>query len=300
MAAMTEPRHHSVDVHLQTTISNREIAKIFELVAELLDAQHANPYRVRAYRVAAETLRSTDRLASEILMQEGIAGLERLPGIGFSLARSIAQILDSGKLNLLERLRGEIRPEGVFATVPGIGPKLAERIHDRLDIETLADLEVAAYDGRLAAVPGFGERRLRGVRESLAGRLHRRPQPSAKQHWPLPANQPPVEELLDVDREYLQKAKANKLPRIAPRRFNPTHEAWLPILHTERGDTHYTALFSNTARAHELGTTHDWVVIYRDDQDGDGQWTVVTSRFGTLRGKRIVRGREAECEDMAD
>jgi putative hydrolase len=54
-------------------------------------------------------------------------------------------------------------------------------------------------------------------------------------------------------------------------------------------------MFSNTVRAHELGTTHDWVVIYRDDDGNHGQWTVITSHFGKLRGKRIVRGREAEC-----
>jgi putative hydrolase len=86
------------------------------------------------------------------------------------------------------------------------------------------------------------------------------------------------------------------LPRIAPRRFNPTGQAWLPILHTQRSDRHYTVLFSNTARAHELGTTKEWVVIYRDDAKGDGQWTVITARLGKLRGRRIVRGREAECE----
>lgn len=56
-----------------------------------------------------------------------------------------------------------------------------------------------------------------------------------------------------------------------------------------------TALFSNTARAHELGTTHDWVVIYRDDHEGHRRWTVITARFGSLRDRRIVRGREAEC-----
>lgn len=107
-----------------------------------------------------------------------------------------------------------------------------------------------------------------------------------------------MSELLDVDREYRSKARRRKLPRIAPRRFNPTLEAWLPVLHTQRGERHYTALFSNTARAHELGMTHDWVVVYRDDHGGDGQWTVVTARFGSLRGKRIVRGREDECQAL--
>jgi putative hydrolase len=98
-----------------------------------------------------------------------------------------------------------------------------------------------------------------------------------------------------VDREYREKAKRGKLPRVAPRRFNPTNEAWLPILHTERSGRHYTALYSNTSRAHELGTTKDWVVIYRDDPRGDGSWTVVTGRFGKLGGRRVVRGREADC-----
>ena len=104
-------------------------------------------------------------------------------------------------------------------------------------------------------------------------------------------------ELLDIDCQYRQAAQSGKLPLIAPRRFNPTGEAWLPILHTQRDQRHYTALFSNTARAHELGTLRDWVVIYRDDHDGAGQWTVITGRFGRTRGERIVRGRESECID---
>jgi putative hydrolase len=107
---------------------------------------------------------------------------------------------------------------------------------------------------------------------------------------------PPVAELLDIDAEYRRLAAKDRLPRIAPKRFNPTGEAWLPIQHTHRGDRHYTVLFSNTAKAHELGTTKDWVVIYRDDAKGDGQWTVITAGLGKLRGGRIVRGREAECE----
>jgi Helix-hairpin-helix domain len=56
-----------------------------------------------------------------------------------------------------------------------------------------------------------------------------------------------------------------------------------------------TALFSNTARAHALGRTHDWVVLYADGALGDRQWTVVTDLSGDLRGQRVVRGREREC-----
>ena len=102
--------------------------------------------------------------------------------------------------------------------------------------------------------------------------------------------------LLDLDREYREKAEHDRLPRITPRRFNPDGEAWLPVLNTERVGQHYSLLFSNTARAHEVGTTRDWVVIYRDDRDGGGQWTVVTANQGPSKGKRVIRGRERECE----
>jgi hypothetical protein len=282
--------------HTTSRISNADVASHLDRIAELLEAQQANPFRIRAYRVAAETLRGLRRPLYDILETEGVAGLRRLPTIGESLARSIEQLLDTGKINLLEQLRGETGPERVFATVPGIGHTFAERIHEQLHIESLLELEAAAYDGRLAHVLGFGPRRVRAVRETLAGRFRNRLRTIEPARAQPAASQPAVAELLDIDQEYRKKAKANRLPRIAPRRFNPTRAAWLPVLHTQRGPLHYTALFSNTAHAHELGTVHDWVVIYRDDADGAGQWTVVTAQYGGLKGKRIVRGREAECE----
>jgi putative hydrolase len=108
--------------------------------------------------------------------------------------------------------------------------------------------------------------------------------------------EPPVAMLLDVDREYRERAAAGDLPTIAPRRFNPSGEAWLPVLHAERGAWHFTALFSNTAQAHQLGRTRDWVVIYfYDDEHAEGQHTVVTETHGALTGRRVVRGRETEC-----
>jgi len=278
----------------QAAPTNAEIADTFDKIAELLEVQNANPFRVRAYRTGAETLRRLQRPAAEILAQEGLDGLERLEGIGRSLARAIEQLVIGGKLALLERLRGEVQPARVFTTVPGIGRELAERIHEQLNIESLADLHAAAYDGRLSQVPGFGPQRVRAVRESLDGRLRRREPPRRQRRTEAGAGQPPVADLLDVDREYREKAAAGRLPTIAPRRFNPTGASWLPVLHTTRNGVEYTALYSNTARAHELGVTQDWVVIYRDDREGDGQWTVITSRIGALRGKRVVRGREAE------
>jgi hypothetical protein len=170
-----------------------------------------------------------------------------------------------------------------------------------LGIETLADLQAAAHDGRLAQVPGMGTKRLRSVRESLTGRFRQPPRLSRERSSQSKTGEPKepvsVEELLSVDEEYRRKAKADRLLRIAPRRFNPTRKAWLPILHTGRGDHDYTALYSNSARAHEFDALCDWVVIYRSPQSGGGQWTAMTSRFGALQGCRIIRGLEKECAD---
>jgi hypothetical protein len=111
-----------------------------------------------------------------------------------------------------------------------------------------------------------------------------------------PQGEPTVDLLLQVDEKYRKSAEANLLPTIAPKRFNPEGKSWLPVLHADRRGWHFTALFSNTARAHHLGRTHDWVVLYFYDGDHrEGQRTVVTENRGSLIGKRVVRGREEEC-----
>lgn len=277
----------------QAAPDNAALAAALEEMADLLESQQANPFRVQAYRDAAGVVRHLDQPVWQIVHEQGAKGLGLLPGIGTSLARMLEQLVGTGCCPLLEQLRAGSSPEGVLFTVPGIGRRLSHRIHDELGIHTLSDLEAAAWDGRLARVEGICPRRVRAVRESLAGRFRRPPR-----FVPTVTEVPPVSELLDVDEEYRRKAAAGRLPVIAPRRFNPQHRAWLPVLHTTRGDRHYTALYSNTARAHELGTTDDWVVIYRDDHAGDGQWTVVTARLGPFRGRRIVRGREAQCASV--
>jgi len=270
---------------------NREIGRRLEEVAELLEEQHANPFRIRAYRHGAEVVREHPRSMSDVFAEEGLEGLLRLPGIGQSLARAIRDLLILGRLPMLDRLRGETDPVAILSSVPGIGRVTAERIHEDLDIDTLEQLEIAAHDGRLKEIEGIGGKRLRGIIDSLAVRLGR---PRGASWAPEPAA-PSVDELLDVDGEYRSKAAARQLRRIAPKRFNPEGEAWLPVLHTQRGERHYTALFSNTARAHQMGATQDWVVLYWDGERDEHQCTVITSRWGPLKGKRIVRGREIEC-----
>jgi len=278
-------------------LSNEEIADALARIADLLEAQQADGFRVRAYRRGAERVRATPEPVAEIYARGGAVALDALPEIGKTLASVIAELVRTGRSSLLERLAGQVSPEDRFTTVAGIGEELARRVHAELGIESLEELELAAHDGRLARVPGFGVRRVRGVQQALAGILGREAARRGKRLEPVRAPHeelPSVALLLDVDREYRSRSAAGELRRIAPRRFNPNGEAWLPVLHTERGPWHFTALFSNTARAHELGTTHDWVVIYFEQDGREGQCTVVTERSGPRAGQRVVRGREEE------
>ena len=270
---------------------NGAVADLLRQMADVLEQQQASPFRINAYAKAAETIDELDVDVREILEREGTAGLIRLPSIGKGIAASIRDIATTGHWPRLEQLRGTLQPEKLLQTVPGVGPDLAHAIHDQLHVDTLEALEIAAHDGRLTTVKGIGPRRAATIRANLASILGRR-------HVPRPpaARAPGVGELLDVDAEYRGEASKGKLTKIAPRRFNPEGKAWLPILHTERGDWHFTALYSNTARAHELGHTHDWVVIYfYDDDHAEGQCTVVDETHGPLEGRRVVRGREKEC-----
>ena len=272
---------------------NHRIADRLVEAADLLEQQHANAFRVAAYRRAADTLRSLKQDLPSLLEQGGIAGLVGLPGISDSLAGAIAEMIQTGRWMQLERLRGTVNPEQLFQSIPGIGPGLAKQIHRELDVECLEELEAASCDGRLEQLPGIGARRAAMLRAALTERLSR------TRHWlPRPDNatQPDIAVLLDVDQDYRDKAERGSLQKIAPKRFNPSGEAWLPILHTERGAWHFTALFSNTARAHDLQRTDDWVVVYfHSDSEPEGQHTIVTETRGSLVGKRVVRGREREC-----
>lgn len=273
-------------------LENEAIADRLNEVAAWLESKDANPFRVKAYRNAANTVRALETPISDILESHGPQSLKELPGIGESIAQTIEKLCGSGSVALLDRLRGRAIPKTVLTTVAGVGPKTAAMIHEKLGIDTLEDLEAAANDGRLNTVPGMGHKRLRSVRESLAGRLQRFPRPNRNLSSRMP--EPSVKDLLSIDQEYRRKAGSGRLVQIVPSRFNPEGKAWLPILHTRRDGHHFTALFSNSPLAHQLNATHDWVVIYC--KGDERQWTVVTDHRGSGAGRRIVRGREAECD----
>lgn len=276
-------------------LDNDAIADALEACADLLDAQGANPNYVRAYRKAASSVRQQTASVAERVASEGLTAIQDIDGIGAHIAQAVEQLASTGHWAMLDRLRGELVPEKLFTQVPGIGLNLAERIHHRLGIETLEELEVAAHDGRLEKVRGLGPRRAASVRNALAALLARRKAAVARRQ--TRAAHPSVAALLALDARYRERAANGELHLIEPRRFNPEHRTWLPIMHDEAEGYRVHILFSNSALAHKLKRTQDWVVIY-DERDGsEGQHTVVTEQRGPLRGKRVVRGREHECAD---
>lgn len=283
--------------HMQHETENAEadnarIARALSEMASLLEAQNDNAFRVAAYRRAGETVMRLKRPLREIHRRGGAAALDRLPGIGPRIAAAIAELLETGQWQQLERLRGSADPQALFRTIPGVGPDLARRLHEELGVDTLEALERVERAGRLETVDGIGPRRAAAIGAALTHMLDESRRASASRG----DREPPVELLLQVDREYRADAEAGKLPKIAPKRFNPTGLAWLPVMHTQKSGWHFTALYSNTARAHELDRTHDWVVIHAEDQaHREHSYTVVTEGRGVMKGLRVVRGREIEC-----
>lgn len=269
-------------------------------MATLLEAQgDENVFRIAAYRRAAARVAALPESVSALYEQAGLPGLDALPDIGPGIAVAIGEIVQTGHWARLDRLRGAADAETLFRTIPGVGPALALRMHDELGVDSLEELEAAAHDGRLSQLPNLGVRRAQAIAAALTQMLDRA-RATRRRSSSMPEDrQPPVETLLEVDREYRAAAAAGRLQTIAPRRFNPQAQSWLPVMHAQRGEWNLTALFSNTARAHELGRVRDWVVLYAEDSaHRERQYTVVSAERGPLAGERVVRGREDECRTL--
>ena len=272
---------------------NTRIAERLRRYADLLERQSADGYRVRAYRAAASEIDALSEPLSDHLHRGGVEGLIRLRGIGRGIAAAIVEMLTTGTWRQLDRLEGALAPERLFATIPSIGAVLAKRLAQMLEHDTLEHLAAGLRSGE-ADVPGIGPRRRAAILSVLD--QHQARHPSIPGLFaPLPP-EPPVWLLLATDVLYRRKASAGTLRRIAPRSFNPTGEAWLPILETRIAGWNLKALYSNTARARRLDRVLDWVVIsFHRDHGRERRCTVVTETHGALAGQRVIRGREEEC-----
>jgi len=132
---------------------NVQLAGLFRSIAELLAAQRANPYRVRAYRRGADALLALNEDIAEVAQRHA---LEEIEGIGRDLSEKIQEFLRTGRISLLETLRIPL-PEHIreWAGLPGLSESLVTYLHSRLNIGTLADLEQLVRTRMLRTVPGF-------------------------------------------------------------------------------------------------------------------------------------------------
>jgi DNA polymerase (family 10) len=151
-------------------VANLAIAAALEEIADRLEIQDANPFRVRAYRNAARTVQSLGRDVQAMAARGET--LEGTPGIGADLAQKIAEIATRGSCPMLDRLRGEM-PAAIteLLQVPGLGPKRVRALWHELDVETPEQVLRAARDGRIRGLHGFGEKTERGIESALAAHL---------------------------------------------------------------------------------------------------------------------------------
>jgi DNA polymerase (family 10) len=149
-------------------MTNQEIAAVFEQIADLLEYQSANPFRVRAYRNGAKKISElTEPLAG--IADDESRSLTELEGIGKDLAEKIATLLSTGTLPMLEELQAQI-PAGVLtlARIPGVGPKKAASLHKELGISSLAELRAACEQQRVRKLKGFGAKTEETILKGLA------------------------------------------------------------------------------------------------------------------------------------
>ncbi|MBO1437850.1 DNA polymerase/3'-5' exonuclease PolX [Meiothermus sp. CFH 77666] len=149
-------------------MKNAEIARRFQEMAEMLAFLGENPFRVRAYAQAARTLADLEA-PIEALAAQGTEALEALPAIGPDLAAKIQEYLRTGDIQAHARLARQV-PPGVLEVlrVPGVGPKTARLLWERLGVDSLAKLEAALTSGQVRRLPGFGEKKRQHLLENLA------------------------------------------------------------------------------------------------------------------------------------
>jgi len=148
-------------------MQNADIARLFDELADLLEIQGANPFRLRAYRNASRTIGGlTEPVAA--LAEEGTKALRALQGIGNDIADKIIVVCETGELPQLNQLRSEVPPGVVMMLrIPGIGPKKVAALYTELGLETLDQLREAAERGDVAGLKGFGAKTALTILEGL-------------------------------------------------------------------------------------------------------------------------------------
>lgn len=154
------------------SVHNPDIAAIFGEIADRLEIEGENPFRIRAYRNAARQLQSMSvTVASMVAKGED---LTELPSIGEDLAAKIKEIVETGGCQVLEKLRKKMPPTVTeLLHIRGLGPKRVRTLYHELDVQTVEQLARAAHDGRIRTLPGFGEKIEATILQALQAHLER-------------------------------------------------------------------------------------------------------------------------------
>jgi len=149
-------------------MDNEQIGRRFHRLAALMEIRGDDPFRLRSYRNAAEAIEVWPTPLKEIAEQEGLAGLQAIPGVGKAIAGKIIELLDHGTFDAWEKLTAET-PETVLdlTELPGIGPKTAATLHQKFKVSSIEDLKKFVAGGGLEMVDGIGARTAEKIKESL-------------------------------------------------------------------------------------------------------------------------------------
>lgn len=149
-------------------MDNEAIARRFYRLAALMEIRGDDPFRLRSYRNAAEALETWPTPLKQIAKDEGIAGLQSIPGVGKAIAQKIIDLLDRGTFDAWERLTAET-PETVLdlLELPGVGPKTAAMLHQKFKVSSLEELKRFVAGGGLDVVDGIGPKTAERIKDSL-------------------------------------------------------------------------------------------------------------------------------------
>src|SRR5262245_27009458 len=245
--------------------------------AAALERKGCNLYRIRVFRKAAALVRMLSIELEELVREGGRPALEALPGIGSHLAITLEGLIKEGRLRTVGPTAEEADPQERLTSLPGVGPVTALRIMEELGIETTTEVESAVAEGRLRLV-GVGYKRRRGIQAILRERREGRNRGISA------SCEPSIHELLSVDEEYRALVEVRR------------ESVGTPVLTTRRGDWTFRVTLSPSPLAYRLGQQRDWVAISFRNGDVTGERIVVTEERQPYAGRRVVRGRERECQ----
>ncbi|MGA9771848.1 MAG: DNA polymerase/3'-5' exonuclease PolX [Blastocatellia bacterium] len=161
-------REHGLNYDGKLSVDNGDIKSVLERIADLLEFNDENPFKLRSYRVAAETIAELDKPLTEIAARGGAVALQDIPGIGKSISAQIIEIIQTGTSSYFETLK-EAVPETVLELrrVSGVGLKTSQMLYRDFGVKSLDELKSFADGGGLASVPGLGEKTVNRIKTSL-------------------------------------------------------------------------------------------------------------------------------------